>query len=179
MTSFRLPIAFAALMLAALTLAGPAAAQKAGDGRAPILGKLADCRKIADNGQRLACFDAVAAEMDVAEKKGDIVVVDREQARTVRRQAFGFHMPSITLFEKGEKAEEVDSLTGTVKAARMTGAGKWVIELEDGAVWAQIDATEVPFPPKSGDPVRIKKASMGSFLMIVKNQRAFRARRQE
>lgn len=167
-------------MLAALLLCAPGAlAQGAVEGRAPILGKLADCRKIADNGQRLACFDAVAAEMDVAEKKGDIVVVDREQARTVRRQAFGFHMPSITLFEKGEKAEEVDSLTGSVRAARQNGAGKWVVELADGAVWVQIDANELPFDPKPGDPVRIKKASMGSFLMVVKNQRAFRARRQE
>ena len=30
------------------------------------------------------------------------MVVDRDQARQVRRQAFGFSLPSISLFEKGE-----------------------------------------------------------------------------
>ena len=50
---------------------------------------------------RLACFDAAAARLDEAEKKGDIVVVDRRQAQEVRRQAFGFTLPSLTLFDRG------------------------------------------------------------------------------
>ncbi|HEY8617154.1 hypothetical protein [Phenylobacterium sp.] len=168
----------AAVLLAFAAGAGPAAAQTKAQ-RATALQKLSDCRKVADSGQRLACYDAAAEALETAEAKGDVVVVDREQAREVRRQAFGFSMPSLNLFERGEKAEDVETMTGKVVAARMNNAGKWVVELEGGAVWAQIDANEVPFSPKPGDPVRIKRASLGSYLMSVKNQRAFRAKRQE
>lgn len=169
-----------AVLIAAAALAGaPALAQGKPQARAATLQKLADCRKVADSAARLACYDDAAAEIETAEAKGDIVVVDREQARTVRRQAFGFSMPSIALFERGEKPEEVDTVTAKVASASVNGAGKWVIELEDGAVWVQVDANEVPLTPKAGDPVRIRRASLGSYLMSVKNQRAFRARRQE
>lgn len=170
----------AAVLVAAAALAGtPALAQDKAAARAATLQKLTDCRKVAESAARLACYDAAAAEIETAEAKGDIVVVDREQARAVRRQAFGFSMPSLTLFERGEKAEEVDTVTAKVASASVNGAGKWVIELEGGAIWVQIDANEVPLTPKAGDAVRIRRAALGSYLMSVKNQRAFRARRQE
>ncbi|HVI31287.1 hypothetical protein [Phenylobacterium sp.] len=180
MTISKARASLGAALLGAVALTGaPALAQGKPEARAATLQKLSDCRKVADSTARLACYDAAAAELETAEAKGDIVVVDREQARTVRRQAFGFSMPSLTLFERGEKAEEVDTITAKVASASMNGAGKWVVELEDGAVWVQIDANEVPLSPKAGDPVRIRRASMGSYLMSVKNQRSFRARRQE
>jgi hypothetical protein len=167
------------LGMAATAAVGSAAlVAPAAPGRAVTVQKLAECRKVADNTARLACYDAVAAEIDQAEAKGDIVVVDREQARGVRRQAFGFHMPAITLFERGEKPEEVNTVTGAVAAARVNGAGKWVVRLEDGAVWSQIDSNEVPFPPKPGMPVKIRKASMGSYMMTV-GKVSFRAHREE
>jgi hypothetical protein len=179
MPSFAVRLGLAALLAAALALpAAPALAQSRAQ-RAEALQKLSDCRKVADSAARLACYDGAAEALETAEAKGDVVVVDRAQAREVRKQAFGFSLPSISLFEKGEAPEEIDSLTGEVAAARMNNAGKWVVELKDGAVWAQIDANEVPFAPKPGDPVRIRKASLGSYLMSVKNQRAFRAKRQE
>ncbi|MBL8771598.1 MAG: hypothetical protein JNK30_09475 [Phenylobacterium sp.] len=165
-----------------LSLAGVAAtasAQPKGEARAAIVQKLVDCRKIADGAARLACYDDTAAALDQAEAKGDIVVVDRDQARKVRRQAFGFSLPSISLFEKGETQEELENVSGVVQAARQNGMGQWIIKLEDGAVWAQIDSNEVSRTPKPGMPVKIRRASLGSFLMTVGNQRAFRARRTE
>ena len=166
-----------------LVLAGAAAgianAQPKADERAAIVQKLADCRKIADGAARLACYDETAAAFDEAEAKGDIVVVDRDQARRVRRQAFGFSLPSISLFEKGETQEELENVTGVVQTARQNGMGQWIIKLEDGAVWAQIDANELFKTPKQGMPVKIRKASLGSYLMTIDNQRAFRARRTE
>ena len=149
------------------------------EGRAAVLQKLTDCRKIAEPDKRLACYDEAAAGLDQAEAKGDIVVVDRNQARQVRRQAFGFHLPSISLFERGEKPEEVDTITSTVASARQNGAGKWVVQLEDGAVWVQIDADELFSDPKPGMPVRIKRAAMGSYLMIIGSNRGMRVHRTE
>ena len=82
--------------------------------------QLLDCRKLADSAARLACYDKAAATMDQAEAKGDIVVVDREQARKVRRQAFGFTLPSITLFERGEKPEEISTMNETTVVSAPT-----------------------------------------------------------
>lgn len=175
MTTTRALLALA--LLAATT--APVAAQPKSEGRAAIVQTLVDCRKLTDDAQRLACYDQAATALDQAEAKGDVVIVDREQARQVRRQAFGFSMPSISLFERGETQEEIENVTGAVKAARQNGAGKWVVELEDGAVWLQVDANELHKMPKAGMPVKIRQASMGSFLMSVDGQRAFRARRVE
>jgi hypothetical protein len=175
----RAPLA-AVILLAGAAVPG-ALAQPAAmpEGRAAVVQKLTDCRKVADNAARLACYDAAAAALDTAEAKGDIVVVDREQARKVRRQAFGFRMPSITLFERGEKPEEIDTMTGVVAAARQNGMGHWVIRLEDGATWSQVDATDLFTDPKAGQPVKIRRASLGSYLMSIGNQRAIRVRREE
>ncbi|MET0274135.1 MAG: hypothetical protein ABW360_14205 [Phenylobacterium sp.] len=170
------------VLLICATVAGGTTAAPAGlsaGARAQVLQSLTDCRKLSDNAARLACYDTAAASLEQAEAKGDIVVVDREQARKVRRQAFGFALPSLALFEKGEKQEEIDNATGAVAAARQSASRRWVIRLEDGAVWTQVDATELFVDPKAGDPVRIRKAAMGSYLMVVGKNPAIRARREE
>lgn len=170
----------AGVLVAALTapaLAAPPA--QTAEGRAKIFQQLVDCRKIADNAQRLACYDQAAGVLDQAEAKGDVVVVDREQARKVRRQAFGFTMPSISLFERGEKPEEVATAQTAVASAHKALSGKWVLKLDDGSTWSQVDLTEIPIDPKAGDKVKIRKASMGSYMMSIGNQREVRVHREE
>lgn len=171
-------LALAAGATALLAQTAGAADSKDG-GRAAIVQKLVDCRKVSDDQARLACYDQATAAFDQAEAKGDVVVVDREQARKVRRQAFGFAMPSITLFEKGETKEEVENVTGVVAAARQDGAGHWVIKLEDGAIWTQVDANELFKTPKPGMPVKIRRAALGSYMMSIDGQGSFRAHRAE
>jgi hypothetical protein len=165
-----------AAALAAPALAAPAPAAPE---RAQQLQSLIDCRKVADPTQRLACFDKAAAALDEAEAKGDVVVVNREQARKVRKQAFGFTLPSISLFERGEKAEDVASAEGVITEARKLPTGHWQIKLSEGGTWVQIDATEIPIDPKPGDHVKIRKASLGSYMMAVGNQREVKVHRVE
>jgi hypothetical protein len=176
----RVRLCAAGVLIAALSapqlLAAPAPTPQQ---RAKELQQLIDCRKIADNAQRLACFDQAAATLDQAETKGDIVVVNREQARKVRRQAFGFTLPSISLFERGEKAEDIASTEGKIASARKTVTGRWEITLDDGAKWAQIDSTEIPIDPKPGQTVKINRGAIGSYLMQVANQRAVKVHRVE
>jgi hypothetical protein len=172
-------VALAAAFLAPTFLPTGANAQPKPEARSAMLQKLVDCRKLTDESARLACYDQATVALDQAEAKGDIVVVDREQARKVRRQAFGFSVPSITLFERGESKEELENATGVVDVARVNGAGKWVIKLQDGAIWTQVDGNELFRDPKPGMSVKIRQAAMGSFLMTIDNMRAFRARRTE
>lgn len=177
----HMQLTFRAGLAAALvaTFSGAAAAQTKPDARAGLVQKLADCRKLTDDKARLACYDETAAAFDQAEAKGDIVVVDREQARTVRRQAFGFRMPSLTLFEKGEPQEELENVSGVLASARRDGTGHWVFKLEDGAVWSQVATEDLFKTPKPGMAVKIKKASLGSFMLQIENQTAIRVRRVE
>ena len=178
MTRHRVGLTLAAALglVAAPALAQPPSKPEGGP---RIVQKLVDCRKLTEDSARLACYDKAAASLDQAEAKGDIVVVDREQARKVRRQAFGFSLPSISLFEKGETQEELENVTGEVAVASVSGAGKWTIRLKDGAVWVQIDNNELHRTPKPGNPVKIRQAAMGSFLMSINNGGAFRVRRVE
>ncbi|MDP3853706.1 hypothetical protein [Phenylobacterium sp.] len=178
MTYFSTRTKLAALALAGLALAGPAtAAEPKIEGRAAQFQGLLDCKVKTDSAERLACYDAAVGALAGAEQKGDIVVVDREQAKAVRRQAFGFNLPSLAMFERTEKPEEIDRMTGQVAEAYRGGDGKWVFELEGGAVWAQTDSETLGRRPGKGSKVEVRKAAMGSYFLNSDGQRAVRARR--
>jgi hypothetical protein len=144
--------------------------------RAPAMQSVLDCRAIADGVKRLACFDKAVGEMAKAEQTGDLVTIDRGQRRTVRRQAFGLTLPSLAMFDKGEKPEEANRIDVTLARALRNGSGKWVITLDDGAVWRQIDDGELEPPPRPGQKAEIRRAVLGSFMMHI-NGSAIRVHR--
>lgn len=161
-----------------LAMAGTGAlAQGAPQDRPAALQRLLACRGLAEGPARLACFDAAAAAFDQAESKGDVVVVDREQASRVKRQAFGLSLPSLSLFDRGEAAKPMEEIAAKVKSAYRGGEGRWVVELEDGATWVQTDQENLGRPPRPGSEVRIRRAALGGFMMNLDGQRAVRARR--
>lgn len=168
-------------LAAVLALAAPAvAAAQARTGEAPRAAQLeavAACRTIADSTQRLACFDAAAAQLVEAEQSGEVVVVSRAQAQAARRQAFGFSLPSLSIFDRTGRPEEVDRLTAEVDRAYQNANAKWVVVLTDGAVWEQIDNESLLKKPKAGSKAEIRRAALGSFFMNLDGQRAVRARR--
>lgn len=170
----------AVVILAVVTLGAPVAraAPEVGE-QAAVVRALLDCQKLTDTAPRLACYDQAAAALERAEAGGDVIVVDREQAKKVRRQAFGFTLPSISMFEKGEAKSELANVTDRLASARQDASGHWLLKLEGGAVWRQIDSNELTRQPKSGMSVVIHKAALGSYLAAVDGQRAFRARRVE
>lgn len=157
------------ISLAAMALAVPAAAKEAKPNldRAGVFKAVTDCRAVSDPTARLACYDEAVSKLDQAESTGQVVVLDREAATKVKRQAFGFSIPSINLFSKGEKEEEVDKLADTLKSARQRADKRWVFTLSDGAVWRQIDTSEFVSDPKEGDSVEIKRAALGAYTLKV------------
>lgn len=177
MTQFPKRLKLTALGLATLALAGAAnAAEPKAAARTAVFQNLMDCKGKTEAAERLACYDAAVATLDVAEQKGDIVVVDRDQARAARKQAFGFTLPSLAMFERGETPEALDRVTSKVTKAYQGGDRKWVVELEDGAVWIQNDSEILARAPRAGSKAEIRKATMG-FFMNLDGQRAVRARR--
>jgi hypothetical protein len=159
----------ALLAISALAIAGPALAKgpPAVESRPAALKAVVDCRPISDPNARLACYDEAVGKLDTAEASGQVVVLDREAAKNVKRQAFGFSIPSINLFSKGEKEEEVNRLTDTLKSARERPDHKWVFEMQSGGVWRQIDSQTFPNDPKAGDSVEIQRAALGSYMLKI------------
>lgn len=161
-----------------LAIGSQAWAQTPVPARPELLSRLVDCRAIADSTARLACYDQTAEAFDSAERQGQVVVVDRAQVTAARRQLFGFHLPSVTLFDKGETTDPINEIETTLTRAVEVGEGRWLFTLADGTVWRQIDSGSVTFRNREGEPVRVRKASLGSFLLTSGRSRAVRVRRQ-
>lgn len=160
---------------AAATLSGQSAPPQE---RPEALARLVACRDVADGTARLACYDAAAGALDSAERQGDVVVIDRAQVSETRRQLFGFEMPALPRLFGPEGAVQVDSIETTLQSASQVSDDRWVFRLADGAAWRQIDSGRVSFQNRAGQPVRVRKASLGSYLLTVGGSRAVRVRRQ-
>ncbi|MES3099800.1 hypothetical protein [Sphingomonas faeni] len=172
------------LMVAAMIAAAtwPAFAADRAKPRAPIFAELIECRSIAADAGRLACYDRQVKQLDQAEQSQDVVVVDRTQIRKARRSLFGLALPDLSIFgdrdERGAPDEEgVSKLESTIKLARQNANGRWMLTLEDGARWIQVDTRTVGRSPRPGMPIVIRKAAMGSFLANIDKQIAIRVDR--
>ena len=148
--------------------------------RADVLESLAACRTQSDPAQRLACYDAAAAALDEAERAGDVVVLYREQMLETRRGLFGFAMPSLDIFNRGDGdlVEEIDNVSYVVRIAREFRDDEWVFTMEDGSVWRQIDG-RMWGRPRAGQTAVVRSAALGSFMMNVGDAPAIRVRREQ
>ena len=165
--------------LAALAAASTLSAQATLPQERPeTLARLMACRGIAENTARLACFDTAAGALDTAEREGDLVVIDRAGVAETRRQLFGFEMPTLPRLFGPEGAVELESIDSTLASASSVGEGRWVFRLADGSEWRQIDSERVRFRNSPGQPVRVRKGALSSFLLTVDGSRAVRVRRQ-
>jgi hypothetical protein len=169
-----LGVAAAGAWAAKPNAAGPAAGQRPKAFEAVIR-----CRAIAGDAERLRCFDAAAAAMEQAAARRDIVVIDRQQVRETRRKLFGIEVPRLNLFGGGDdKGEQVSELDGVVSSAAQDGNGHWIVTLEEGGTWAQIDDTPVAVWPRAGTKIVIKRAALGSYMMRIGGQSGVRAHRR-
>jgi hypothetical protein len=137
------------------------------------------CRAIADEGERLKCFDSAAARLGEAADKRELVVVDRKQMRETKRSLFGLDIPNLNPFGGGpDDEEEIKSVEGVVASARQEGNGRWTVTLEDGSTWAQTDNNTIAMRPRKGHKVKITRAALGSYMMRINGQPGVRAKRQ-
>jgi hypothetical protein len=144
---------------------------------APAVQNVLNCRSITDDTQRLACFDKSVAAMANAQKTGDLLAIDKAQRRAARHQVFGLPLTTLGFLDSGEKPEEINRITAKVKSASQIAGGKWVIKLDDGAVWRQIDDQELPDGAHPGSTVVISRGTMGSFFVKVDGQQAIKMHR--
>ncbi len=145
--------------------------------RPQLFAKLVECRSVSDPAQRLACYDTQVSALDAAEKKKDVVMMDRQQVRETRRSLFGFTLPKFSFGgTKEDDEDDIGELESVVASLRPLRNGGWSFVLpKEGGTWETGDVLN--FAPRAGDKIKIRKASLGSYLGSVGPNRGVRFRR--
>ena len=187
---------------AVLVLVGWMSGAHAADGSSPQ-----QCAAIADDPERLACYDrifrapagkvpavtgaastAAAATATVAPtaKAGAATAAATEVSPTAAAasQAAATPQDDFGLTEAAKRAREPEasreqlpeSISGTVAKVARRPAGELVVTLENGQVWTQLQV-DPRARVAAGDTVTIKKAALGSYLLVTANRYATRVRR--
>ncbi len=172
---------FFALALATLQSAPLSAKEKEGATPPSLYVKLAACRSLSDPAARLSCFDDAAAKLDAAVTSKDLYMIDRAQVRETRRTLFGLSLPNLGLFggdkdDETAAANEITQIDSTLKSVSSNANG-WVITLEEGSTWQQIDGEMLALRPKPGMKIVVKKGALGSFKMAIGPQSSIKVKR--
>jgi hypothetical protein len=175
----RLKTAGAALVLLS---AGSVANAKSADvvNAAPpqSFSKLTGCKAIVDSAARLACYDKAVTELEQAVASKQVYVADKEEIKKTRKGLFGFNLPKLGLFGGDDNSDESDHIEAIIaKATQLGRNGPWTITLEDGAKWVQTQGDIFP-PPAPGQPIKIRKGTMGSYIANVNGQRGVQVERK-
>lgn len=141
------------------------------------------CKEIASDTERLACYDAAVGRLKAAEESGEVKTFTRKEVEEVKRDSFGFSIPSLPKLAFGgkdedgkAKSEDLKNVTFPVKSVGGT-RGALRITLENGQVWVQIDDKTVS--PRHQKEAYIYQASLGSYKMKLDGGLAFRVRREK
>lgn len=125
------------------------------------------CAGVQDGAQRLQCYDAAVGRLRQAESQGQVVAVDRNQAREIERDSFGFHLPSLSrLLPNLEGGQQpIENVQMTVASVRTSALGYSTFVMENGQVWEQVEPRSAR-NVRPGDTVTIEQASLGSFRLV-------------
>ncbi len=137
----------------------------------PVFQAVLDCKAVSDPTERLTCYDKTVESMAAANRDKELVVADRATMKEARQGLFGLGLPKLKLFGGGD-SEEVTEIESTIAAFRAAPDGLMIVQLADGARWKQTDGR--PQYPKIGDKIRIRKASLGSFMANINEKPAIR-----
>ncbi|MCA1748496.1 MAG: hypothetical protein ABR601_00525 [Parasphingopyxis sp.] len=167
---------FMGFLAAGLLAAAPAPILAQEDEEPPVpqvFNDLMACQSIADDAERLACYDGRVSALRSAQEADSIMVVDREEVREAERGLFGLRLPR--LFGGGEQIDAIESTITSVSGGNRSRP--WRFTLEDGSSWEQIDTERMSRDPRPGHPVRIERAALGSFRAEINGMRKIRVSR--
>jgi hypothetical protein len=139
-------------------------------------GQLAEvyrCADISESEARLACYDAAVGRLKQAEEAGDFRAIDREGVTEVRREAFGFALPNLARIlpfggdddNDGQAEQALERQTFEIARVIERPYGYFAFVMTNGQVWAQVVAASAR-PMRPGAQVTIRRASLGSYMMV-------------
>ena len=157
------PISVICLAFAASALStGPALAEDAA-----LQTSLAQCARLRNNAERLACYDSLATGESQRQAVSD------EEMFGMRSELSRKVVPNSSAPERKETA----SITAHVQALERAADGRLVIALDNGQRWRQESSTELLL--EIGDAVTIERGAMSSFRLISAKKRFARVKRVE
>ena len=122
---------------------------------------LSNCAKISNDENRLGCFDKLTKNnvlLPTAMKVKDVVAVKIEPVKSKQvKQEDDFSKQHL---KKPKEDRGPDSITATISKLKKLIRGQWVVYLENGQKWQQMDSGKLKL--KVGNSVRLKKGSMGT-----------------
>lgn len=156
-----------------------------------VLEAMGHCTGIADDHARLACYDSLAPRLKDALATPPVTLPgNRAPNAEEQRSWFGFDLGDLfgsapaqqttpatfgantlpATHAKEEQAEaEVDSITARVGDVAYTPFGKFIVFLDNGQVWRQIegDADHAIFPKSGKTTVTIRRGLIGSYNLTI------------
>jgi len=157
-------------ILSVIILAGlsqSALAQSAQTPSAKTLAGLYACEAISAPTEQLECFKRETALLRAGETSGEFVTIDKEAAKEIEKDGFGFNIPKLRLFaskDGDKKSKPLKELTLPIDRTSKTARGYVRFYLENGQVWEQTQSEYVGrLGKKDPDMLTIKNAAFGSF----------------
>jgi len=146
--------------------AAPAAAQDQQTEPPQVVAGVYACAGVSNDAERLACYDNAVGRMRQAESEGQFVAVDRERAEVLRRESFGFTLPSVANLFGGRGGDEVlDRIELDVERVLTRADGRHIFVMADGQRWVQVEPRRTS-NVRAGDSVIVRRASLGSFMLV-------------
>src|SRR5579864_1526804 len=187
----------------ATAFSASAAPPPAGIAPQDVLEEIGRCAAITDNAQRLTCYDALAPRVkDALAAPPETLPGNRTPSVEEQRSWFGFDLSGLfgaspsqqttpqqfgsdrlasTHAKEQTAAAEVDSITAGVTDVAYTAFGKFIVFLDNGQVWRQIegDSDHATFKkPAKANKVTIGRGFIGSYnLTINDSEKVFKVTR--
>src|SRR5690242_8175145 len=159
---------------------------------------LDSCPKIADDQERLACFDrefALLAQRKPAVTAGSAAAImpstsnasaaakpaapgASASSELTPEQAVGLPPGKILKLQKSPTGTEIKALDARIERVSVNSGGRGVFKLDNGQVWQQVES-DPKFEVHPGDPVHLSKALLGSFFMSASKKMSTRVVRLE
>jgi hypothetical protein len=172
----RMILAAVAAIGTTLTLAPAVAAQTAASD-SMRLKLMLECDAIKAEAMRLTCYDSAARRSRSSMGGGRLGMAPGTPAAQALTPEQKFGMTAKVRQERSDlppSPEEVAEIDGRVASATDRGPGLWRVNFADGSRWQMTEAMTNMAPPRTGETVRIRKATMGSYLMYVGKQPSVR-----
>ncbi len=171
-------------ILAALILGLGSATPGFADDAAALIGKdLARCAAISSRDERLACYDALAANhgatanapagapAPTAAAAPPAAAVPPAASVPPKKEDFGL---SAAQLQKVNPQKQIESISAKVTSVWHSGSGHMLLELDNGQSW-QLDSEDPLLA--AGNTVTIQRGALGSFLLTTPTRRTHHAHR--
>lgn len=137
----------------------------------PLPEALRTCSSIKRNSERLACYDRSVEQLSTSAPDSSVTFKPSPEAMFGTTSADARPAPSSTA-----ERQELATLTARVSRLDRDGEGMYVIELDNGQSWRQLNGPKTLLL-KEGDEVTISRGALNSFRLATRNGRAAKVRR--